>query len=115
MTHNSFQLFPEGLKLISACPVCGASYKPGQVRLIEEKGEAHLVHIQCQSCLGGVVALIVKGGIGISSVGLITDLTAEDVIRFKESDQITEDDCLAIHQILEKSTNYEFISQSGNS
>lgn len=74
-----------------------------------------MVHLQCQNCLGGVVALIVKGGIGISSVGLITDLTAEDVVKFKEADQITEDDCLAIHQVLEKSTIYDFISQSANS
>lgn len=99
---NGFHLLPEGLRMISSCPVCGHRYGPDQARLIEEKGEAHLVHIQCAKCQGGVIALIVKGGIGVSSVGLVTDLTAEDVYRFKESDSLTEDDCIAIHEYLER-------------
>lgn len=98
---NNFSFLPEGLKLISACPICGNRYKPTQAKVIEQKGDAHLVHIECQNCQSGVVALIVRGGIGISSIGLITDLTADDVSRFKESEPLSEEDCLAIHEFLE--------------
>ncbi len=101
---NTFQFVPKGLKLISSCPACGNRYSQNQAKVIEEKGDAHLVHIKCQKCQGGVVALIVHGGIGISSVGLMTDLTAEDVFKFKDARPLAEDDCIAIHETLEKNS-----------
>lgn len=39
--------------------------------------------------------------IGINSVGIITDMTSEDVLRFQHEAPISADTCLALHDALE--------------
>lgn len=92
----------EGLKLISYCPLCNTQYNPLTAKILEEREDAHLVHIECRHCNSSIVALILTGGIGISSVGLVTDLTSEDVLRFKNAEDISSDDVLILHQLLEE-------------
>ncbi len=92
---GSYHFSPEGLRLISKCPLCSEQYQPFQASIIEEKSEAQLVHIQCRKCQSSIVALIVNGQLGLTSVGLITDLSSEDVETFKDASAITEEDVFA--------------------
>ena len=89
---GSYHFSPEGLKLISKCPLCQEQYQPFQASIVEEKEDAQLVHIQCRKCQSAIVALIINGQLGLTSVGLITDLTSVDVEQFKDAQTITEDD-----------------------
>ena len=61
---GSYHFSPEGLKLISRCPLCSESYQPFQASIVEEKQEAQLLHIQCRKCQSCIVALIVSGQLG---------------------------------------------------
>lgn len=90
----------EGLKLISYCPLCNARYSTMSAKILEEKEGAHLIHLECRNCGSSIVALIFTGGMGISSVGLVTDLTSEDVIKFKNAQDINSDDVIALHEFL---------------
>ena len=101
---KAFGVLPEGVNLISNCPICNVKYNPLQLRILEEKKDSHLVYIKCSSCQAGVVAVIMSGGIGVTSIGLITDLSAEDVIRFKDVKEISLDEVLEMHELLEKET-----------
>jgi hypothetical protein len=92
--------FQENLKMVSYCPLCETHYNPMEARIIEERGDAHLIHIQCQKCRSLIIVLLNTSQNGVSSVGMITDLTAEDVLRFKESKVVSCDDVLDFHQIL---------------
>jgi len=67
--------------------------------VLEEKDGAHLIHVECNNCHSSIVAVIITGGIGVSSVGLITDLTSSDVMRFKESPPINEDEVLEAYEL----------------
>lgn len=98
--RKSHHLSSEGLRLISYCPLCEASYNPLRARVLEERDEAHLVHIQCASCGSSIVALILSSSLGITSVGLVTDLTGDDVMRFKDESRLTADDMIDFHQVL---------------
>ncbi len=98
--RKSHQLSSDGLRLISYCPLCEASYNPLRARVLDERDEAHLVHIQCARCGSSIVALIMSSGIGITSVGLVTDLTGDDVLRFKDETRISVDEVLDVHQLL---------------
>ncbi len=69
--------------------------------MVEENDEAHLIHIECRNCGSSIVALVLTGTMGISSVGLVTDLTSEDVQRFKGGNEVTVDDVIDLHQILQ--------------
>jgi len=93
--------FDESIKIISFCPVCNAKYNPIEAKVLEEKDEAHLVHIKCRRCQSNVVALILTSNLGISSMGIVTDLDSEDVIKFKSSKAVSADDVIDIYKILQ--------------
>lgn len=91
----------EGLKLISYCPLCNMQYNPLSAKILDERDDAHLVHVECRRCGSLIVALVLTGGIGISSVGLVTDLTSEDVLKFKEVGSMQIDDVIELHSAME--------------
>lgn len=95
---GSYHFSPEGLRLISKCPLCSEQYQPFQASIVDEKPEAQLVHIQCRACQSSIVALIVNGQLGLTSVSLITDLSSADVEAFKDASPITEEDVFNAYQ-----------------
>src|SRR3989338_6971110 len=100
-THLGSELWNEGLKLVSFCPVCETRYNSMEARLLGEQGETHLLHVQCRKCQNSILALILVNQVGASSVGLLTDLSYEDVIRAKSSRCISVDDVIGVLQMLE--------------
>lgn len=94
---------PEGLRLVSRCPLCEASYNPMEAKVLSEREDGHLLHIRCKKCRNSVLALVTVTAAGVSSVGLVTDLTYDDVVRLQaEPMEVTVDDVLGIHELLEK-------------
>lgn len=79
-------------------------------KILEEREDAHLIHIECRRCSSSIVALILTGGIGVSSVGLITDLTSDDVLKFKDADDITANDVLDFYIALQDDSILEKIA-----
>lgn len=98
MSFSHFSL--DNLKFVSYCPLCNSAYNPLEAKILEEREDAHLVHVRCRQCQSAIVALIVAGGLGVSSVGLVTDLSSDDVMRFKNDAPLTIDDVLELHQQL---------------
>jgi hypothetical protein len=84
------------------CPFCGARYDSNEARIVSEKEGAFLLHTDCRSCGSSVVAALIANQLGISSVGLITDLIFEDVVKFKENEAISPDEVLDVYTILER-------------
>lgn len=98
---NNYNPSPlDNLKLISYCPLCNTHYNPSEAKILDQKDGAHLIHIECGKCRSSIVAVVITGGIGISSVGLVTDLTGEDVLRFKNQAQINDDGVIEAYQLL---------------
>ena len=98
---NQSSFFNEGVKLISYCPLCGSSYTPLQAQVLGEKEDSHLMHIQCGNCANAIIALVIVSSVGVSSVGLVTDLGFEEVGRFKEDRAISTDDVIDMHHLLQ--------------
>ncbi|MBU0706904.1 hypothetical protein KKG41_00855 [Patescibacteria group bacterium] len=90
----------EGIRLISYCPLCNTQYNPLSAKVLEEKDDAHLVHINCKKCNSSIVALILSSALGVSSVGLLTDLSGEDALRFKKSSRVNDDDVINLYSLL---------------
>lgn len=93
------ELWNEGLKLVSFCPVCETRYNPMEARVLGQEGETHLLHVQCHKCQHSILALVLVNHVGASSVGLLTDLSYEDVLRMKSSQSISVDDVIGAHQL----------------
>lgn len=91
----------EGLRVIAACPLCDERYTPLQAHVLDAREGAHLLHLECRHCGGAVVAAVRSDQVGVSSLGLLTDLTSDDVVKFKDAVGTTEpDDVLDLHQLL---------------
>lgn len=100
------QLLPnENIRVVSYCPLCNTQYHQLSARILEEKDGAHLIHIQCRKCNASIVALVLAGAMGISSIGLLTDLSSEDAIRLKHSPTVTSDDVINIYTLLQGAAN----------
>ena len=104
--EQQFQLLPEAFKVISKCPVCDHAYANVDAKLLEEDAESHLVYIRCSKCQTAILALVVFQTVGIISYGLITDLTEEEVLKFKNAESLSDDYVLETYKILQKDSNF---------
>lgn len=93
------------LRVLTACPFCSTSYSIRAARVLAEKDDAHVVHIECRNCGGSIVALILSGGVGMQSVGVVTDLNREEVVKYSGSERLSADDILDLHQLLTSETS----------
>ncbi len=87
VSHNPDN-WREALKIISRCPICSTHYRTEEAQLFAKNETASLVHLTCPSCQSSFVAMIVMLGQGLSSVGMVTDLTFKDVERLHKAEAI---------------------------
>jgi hypothetical protein len=95
-----FNLFDEGLKTVAVCSICSNRYNPMEAKIVLENSNTHLIHIKCRNCQSSTIAVIMASNLGISSVGLVTDLEADDIIKFLKARPISSNEILEIHQSL---------------
>ncbi len=89
-------------KVITQCPVCGAKKEHLKIVKIEEKDDNYLVYIKCSKCLSGLIGAVNFGVMGVSVISTVTDLEEEETTRFLEESEVTPDDILDLHEILEE-------------
>lgn len=94
------------LKLMKECPLCGQEYSQKSLKIIEQTEETRLVHITCAECSQALLALVLTTRLGLSSIGILTDLTAPDVGKFQKKYPVTEDDILNFHNYLEHNKQF---------
>ncbi|MFC1687530.1 hypothetical protein ACFL0L_03035 [Patescibacteria group bacterium] len=76
------------------------NYSIRDAKVLEESEDTHLMHVVCRRCSSSILVLMLTGDLGISSVGMVTDLTSEDVLKFKNAEEIGSDDVLLLHEHL---------------
>lgn len=91
----------DGLRLVSYCPVCETRYNPMEANILGEDGETRLLHVQCRKCHHSILALVLVNQVGASSVGLLTDLAYEDVLKFRTNRLVSINDVIDVHSALE--------------
>lgn len=105
-----FEEHHEHLRIISSCPVCNGRYAPGVLRVLEEKNDAHLVYLKCRRCQASVLAVVLANQLGVSSVGLVTDLDSSDILRVRRFSTINANDVLDVHAALTTGTFLKRVS-----
>ncbi|OGL94909.1 hypothetical protein A2348_05480 [Candidatus Uhrbacteria bacterium RIFOXYB12_FULL_58_10] len=86
---------------MSFCPLCETKYAPAQARVLSEQDDTRLIHATCKKCGSATLALVVEGEAGGSTVGLVTDLSYDDVLRFHRGGRVSTDDVIEAHEGLE--------------
>lgn len=90
----------EGIRIISQCPVCHAPYNPLVGKVLDESEGAHLLFIKCDKCRLSTLALVVASNFGVSSMGLITELDSDEIIKLKDQEAISAAAVLDLYQKL---------------
>lgn len=86
--------------LMTHCPMCQALYERERVKLIQEKEHVRLYHSMCTSCNHGLLAYVIDAHGGVSSVGLVTDISGDDAIRQAKLASISPEECITAHRLI---------------
>jgi len=87
-------------EIVILCPLCHKNYKPRHLDTVEQAGETALVHTVCPVCSASVLSLLYRDLLGITMVGLVTDLNFEDAKKFKDAEFVDEDDVLCLYEMV---------------
>jgi hypothetical protein len=82
------------------CPLCNKEYQPTNMRVLEQAGDTLLAHSHCPNCKGAILSLLYKDLMGITLVGMVTDLDYEDALRVKNGSFVDNDDVLTIYKLV---------------
>lgn len=99
-SYHAEPLFEQGLKLSQYCPLCESNFNPAETNILGEKSDSHLLHIQCSNCRNAIIALVLISSVGVSSVGVVTDLGFQEVQRLKSERTVSTDDVIDAHHLL---------------
>ncbi len=98
MRKNDFEF-----KYIGNCPVCSSQFEPGKASIIEKKDHMSHVYAECSKCTSSVSCFVLENKMGtVTTIGMLTDMTKEDIMRFKMREPITANEVKKIHQIIEQ-------------
>lgn len=89
-------------KLLTHCPLCETVYEDQSIHLLGEHGGMRLFHLTCQACSHAVLAVILENQNGIRSLGVMTDMEAQDVFSLQSAENISANECLDLRAFLER-------------
>lgn len=90
------------MHFVSRCPFCSAEYDLDGAKVIGEQDDATVVYVTCSKCESSIVAMVAMTGLGIVSLGLVTDMTEADTRKFFDKSAVTSDDLLHMYEILKE-------------
>jgi len=90
----------QNLKSLTKCPLCKAEYSHSQTLILEESESQTIFHLTCDKCKSSVLAFITEGKQGVVSLGLATDLSAEEAARVLKRKSISQEEVLEIYKYL---------------
>jgi hypothetical protein len=100
---NNFKKNKESLLYVpESCPVCAKRYNGSKVNILKNDLSEMMVHITCENCLSSIISNISFNNVRIMAVGILTDLTKEDLHLIKNKKYITSDDVIDLHEYIEK-------------
>lgn len=99
---------PLNLRLIKHCPVCQREYQKTLVQILSENEFGLLTHVTCAHCGAHLLTRLASMPQGVIGNSILTDLQADEVMGFITFDEISADDVLSVHQLLD---NKELINK----
>lgn len=90
-----------GSRLNGQCPVCGTLYDFQKLKILAERDQNVLTHVECSTCSTAILSVFSLTRGGLSARGLVTDLTAEEVAPLESGEIVTDDDIIDFHAFLE--------------
>lgn len=100
--NNRGESWLEALKFIGNCPICNHRYEVNRAKLFAKHETASLVHIPCSKCSSNFIAMVVVMGQGMSSVGMVSDLSFTDAKQLYKTAPLTVDEIIDGYKFFKK-------------
>ena len=92
--------FDNNQHFVSRCPFCSAEYDLDGAKVIGEEDDSTMVYVTCSECESSIIAIVAMSGLGIVSLGLVTDMTEEDTKRLLDDKEVSSDELLSLYELL---------------
>lgn len=96
--HSPFT--EKGLNLVKHCPICKHEYARSHAAVVDSTEDTELIHVTCASCHSSMHILVSGSSVGMSVLGMLTDLTREDSEKMISNQEVSEEDVLSLHYML---------------
>ncbi len=91
----------DNLKPLMRCSVCNQAYQPARVLVLETEEDGRTaLHLHCEDCGASSIVFINSSQWGVASVGLLTDLEADEARQFFGKDPVSADHVIEMHSFL---------------
>jgi len=77
-------------------------YEANNYTFLAERDQHVLTYVKCSQCGSAILSLLTLNQQGLQAVGLVTDLTSDEVVHFEQSQPVSTNDVLQLHEALEK-------------
>lgn len=89
-------------QFVSRCPLCNAGYRMEDASTLESAEDASMIYIECARCRSSIVAVVAMSGMGVVSLGMVTDMSKEDIERFRDMPSLSSNELLEMIQLLQR-------------
>lgn len=91
------------VSLLMKCSICGHKYNKQNIKIVQNKRDAMLVHVNCDFCRSASLAVINKGvqnNDSFVALGILTDLNYEEACSLLRKEPISCDEVLDLYNQL---------------
>lgn len=101
-TQPSFSLdsLRSHFKVMRECPVCTKEFNVEHIRTVESREGSHVLHATCPACGNSLIFLVGTTQLGIGLIGMVSDFTYDDSVRFRHKEPLTDDQVIECYQAL---------------
>ena len=105
----------EHFHAVAHCPVCKSAYDPLRARIVTAEDGVELVHVECPRCYGAIIATVGPSHGGTTAMlGMVTDLTVDDLFRLRNRVPVTTDNVLSFYAQLRTDNGVSFLQSIQN-
>lgn len=89
------------VNLLMKCSICGKRYGKQSIKIVQNKKDSMLVHVNCDFCRSASLAVINKGipnNETMVTLGILTDLDYEEACSVLRREPISPDEILDLYE-----------------
>lgn len=90
------------IRFLGNCPICNKKYNSENASVLERNTELMSFYIDCDFCSSSVIVAVFLPLSGIiTTAGMLTDLSRDDIKKLTKFSPLTYDDVLDMHMYME--------------
>lgn len=89
------------------CPLCGGKINLEENIVIDSPQDPDVCFASCPECGGSIVVSTLYNFFGSATMAIATDLSAEDLLKFSKSEEISSDEILDLYTLAKEMANVQ--------